>query len=194
MDGNEGKLVMHQNLNEHDSNTVWLLETDRLQIREVDASIERQVSESVHDGDDMTDFLKAIPTEQMQDAIADSDDVLAFVKSLIASRMASDIIRYGAWDRVGELVAYIGVFDFSSGAPELQISVIQEHPGKGYATEFLMALVPYLFQQFDIDRVVYRLRANNVASEKIVLKLGGILQKPCSKVEELTVKTYHIVR
>ena len=58
--------------------------------------------------------------------------------------------------------------------------VMREHQGDGYATELLTALIPYLFKKYSFDRIVYRLQANNVPSEKLVKKLGGVIQKPNS--------------
>jgi len=92
------------------------------------------------------------------------------------------------------LVAYVGLSNVTTEVSELQIMVMREHQGNGYATELLTALIPYLFKKYSFDRIVYRLRANNVPSEKLVKKLGGVIQKPNSVIEELTVKTYHIVR
>ena len=56
----------------------------------------------------------------------------------------------------------------------------------------LSNFLPWLFEHESIDYFVFRLRINNVASEKIAIRLGGEFQNPCSRIEELTVKTYYI--
>ena len=172
----------------------WLLETERLRIKEVDEEIAKRVSENINDGEDMTSFMKSIPESVLKEAIADSNQVLAFVKAIASAHMTKDVIRFGAWTHADELIAYVGLSNVSTEVSELQIMVMREHQGEGYATELLTALIPYLFKKYGFDRIVYRLRTNNIPSEKLINKLGGVIQKPNSRIEELTVKTYHIVR
>ena len=142
----------------------------------------------------MTAFMQSIPENVLQEAIADSDQVLAFVKAIATAHTTKDIVRFGAWTYEDDLIAYVGLSNVSTEVSELQIIVMREHQGEGYATELLTALIPYLFKKYSFDRIVYRLRANNIPSEKLINKLGGVIQKPNSMIEELTVKTYNIVR
>lgn len=81
---------------------------------------------------------------------------------------------------------------WSTGTPELQITVTKSQRRRGYATECLQSLIPWLFQNEDFAYIVYRLRKDNVASEKIVRQLGGVQQEPKSKLEAMTITTYFI--
>ena len=83
---------------------------------------------------------------------------------------------------------------WSTGTPELQITVAESQRRCGYATEFLQCLLPWIFQNSDTEYIVYRLRKGNDPSEKIVQRLGGVLQEPKSKLEALTIATYHVYR
>lgn len=169
-----------------------MFETNRLVIEEINDTLARQIIGDGDDGNDITSYLEALPENAVQDAIHDTDGVLSFVQSLAALRDSSDIRHYGAWNRVKEPVAHIGITSWSSKTPELQITVVKEHRHLGYGHEFLQALIPWLFQNFDIQFFVYRLRKDNIPSEKIVQSLGGVLQEPRSALEQLTLKTYYI--
>ncbi len=167
-------------------------ETDRLIIREIDQADAQQFLAAVHDGDEMTDYLNALPEDVVQDALQDTSAILDFVRMLTTLRDESDMKRYGAWNREDELIACVGLTSWSTRTPELQITVIESRQRCGYATEFLQCLLPWLFQNSDVEYIVYRLRKDNEPSEKIVQRLGGVLQEPRSKLEALTIATYLI--
>lgn len=118
--------------------------------------------------------------------------VLDFVCMLATLRDKESMKQYGAWNRNGKLVACAGLTSWSTGTPELQITVADDHRRCGYATEFLQCLLPWLFQNNNLQYVVYRLRKDNEPSEKIVRRLGGVWQKPKSKLEVLTIAIYFI--
>ncbi len=169
-----------------------MLKSNRLVIREIDEFLALQISETVNDGDDITAYLETLPEKAVQDSLQDMQSVLDFAQSLSALRNSSDIKRYGAWNQVGELIAYVGLIYWSTGTPELQITVAKANQQLGYGKEFLQALLPWLFQHFDVKYFIYRVRNNNIPSEKIVQSLGGIRQEPQSALEKLILKTYRI--
>lgn len=166
--------------------------TDRLIICEIGQADAQQFLASVNDGNEMTDYLNALPEDAVQSALQDTNAVLDFVRMLASLRNESDMKRYGAWNRAGELVACVGLTSWSSGTPELQITVAEAQRRCGYATEFLQCLLPWLFQNSDAEYIVYRLRKGNDPSGKIVQRLGGVRQEPKSKLEALTIVTYHV--
>lgn len=166
--------------------------TDRLIIREIGQADAQQFLASVNDGNEMTDYLNALPEDAVQSALQDTNAVLDFVRMLASLRNKEDMKQYGAWNRKGELVACAGLTSWSTGTPELQITVADAHRRCGYATEFLQCLLSWLFQNNNLQYVVYRLRKGNEPSEKIVRRLGGVWQEPKSKLEALTIATYFI--
>jgi len=169
-----------------------VLKSNRLVIQEIDEALALQVSETVDDRDDITEYLAALPEKAVQDSLLDMQSVLDFVQSLSSIRNSNDIKRYGAWNQAGELIAYVGLICWNTGTPELQITVAKAYQQLGYGKEFLHALLPWLFQRFDVKYFVYRVRNNNIPSEKIVQSLGGIRQEPKSALENLILQTYRI--
>ena len=171
-----------------------LFKTDRLTIREADDGTEKRAAAVNNEDLSAETLFSTIQDEAVAEAIKDTEAVLAFVRSLVASRDSTDKKRFSAWDRTGDLVAYAGATSWSTGAPELQITVMPEFQGQGYATEFLSALIPWAFQNYDLDHFIYRHLVDNVRSGRLVAKLGGVLQEPNSPIEGLTSKTYFIYR
>lgn len=169
-----------------------VLQTDRLVICEIDRADAQRFLTSADDGDEMTGYLNALPEDVVQDALQNTSDVLDFACMLAALRDKEDMKQYGAWNRKSELVACAGLTSWDTGTPELQITVADGHRRCGYATEFLQFLLPWLFQNNNLQYVVYRLRKDNEPSEKIVRRLGGVWQEPKSKLEALTIATYFI--
>ena len=167
-------------------------ETDRLIIREIDQADAQQFLATTSDGEEMTSYLNLLPEDVVQNALQDMNAVLDFVHILTATRNENDMKRYGAWNRAGELVACVGLTSWSTRTPELQITVADSQRCCGYATECLQCLLPWLLQNGDVDYIVYRLRKDNRPSEKIVRRLGGVLQEPKSKLEAMTITTYFI--
>lgn len=169
-----------------------VLQTDRLVICEIDRADAHRFLTSADDGDEMTGYLNALPEDVVQDTLQNTNAVLDFVRMLASLRDESDMKRYGAWNRAGDLVACVGLTSWSTGTPELQITVAESQRRCGYATEFLQCLLPWLFQNSDAEYIVYRLRKGNDPSEKIIQRLGGVRQEPKSKLESLTITTYLI--
>lgn len=169
-----------------------MLRSGRLVIREIDEPLALQISETVSDEDDVATYLSSLPEQIVQDSLQDMQSVLNLVQSLSAARDSTDVRRYGAWTRDEVLIAYVALTNWSTGTPEVQITVAAPYQHLGYGREFLQALLPWLFQRFNVRHFVYRIRINNTPSEKIVLALGGIKQEPQSALEKLILKTYHI--
>ncbi len=169
-----------------------MLETDRLIICEIDKAGAQQFLDLAGDEEDMPTYLNALPKDSVKDAMQDMSAVLAFVHTLAATRNESDMKQYGVWNQAGEMVAHVGLTSWSTGIPELQITVAESQRRLGYATECLRSLIPWLFQNYNVKYIVYRLRKDNVPSEKIVRQLGGVHQEPKSKLEAMTITTYFI--
>ena len=167
-------------------------ESNRLIICEIGQADAQQFLDTVGDTEDMSTYLNALPEDAVQDAMQDLNAVLDFVHTLAATRNVSDMKQYGVWNQDGEMVAHVGLTSWSTGTPELQITVAESQRRRGYATECLQYLIPWLFQNGDLAYIVYRLRKDNVVSEKIVRQLGGVQQDPKSKLEAMTIATYFI--
>lgn len=171
-----------------------MIKSPRLNIRKIDEKQAQLITETAIDENVTVSYLQSLPEDVIQDIFQDTQAALNFIQSLTSLRDSKDMRHYGAWTQEGELVAYAGLTSWSSETPELQLMVAKDHQNCGYGTEFMQYLIPWLFQHKHIKFFVYRLRKDNTFSERIVQKLDGILQKPHSRLEEMTIKTYHIPR
>lgn len=171
-----------------------MIKSPRLNIRKIDEKQAQLITKTAIDENVTVSYLQSLPEDVIQDIFQDTQAALNFIQSLTSLRDSKDMRHYGAWTQEGELVAYAGLTSWSSETPELQLIVAKDHQNCGYGTEFMQYLIPWLFQHKHIKFFVYRLRKDNTFSEKIVQKLDGILQKPHSRLEEMTIKTYHIPR
>ena len=171
-----------------------LFETERLIVKETDEKAEQQLADTKKEALSAESLFIGLPEKAMSEAIEDTAAVITFVQNLAASRNIKDKKHFGAWDRSGNLVAYAGASSWSTGVPELQITVAPEYQRQGYATEFLSALIRWAFQNYELDYFIYRHLANNLISGRLAMKLGGVLQLPSNKIEELTIKTYFIYK
>lgn len=81
----------------------------------------------------------------------------------------------------GSKIGYIGHFPFAGKLLEIGFAVIPSERGKGYSTEAVKILVDYLFLSKDMVRVQARTDPRNVASQKVLKKVGfkkeGIIRK-----------------
>ncbi len=80
---------------------------------------------------------------------------------------------YGAWHKdSGE---FLGVAGFSTGedsATEIGYAVKKEMRRKGYAKEWIMALKEYAREFYGIDKLVARIKSNNIASMNTARSCG----------------------
>jgi len=73
----------------------------------------------------------------------------------------------------GELVGHVNVMvDPDNRQGEIGFIFDPAHQGRGYATEATRALVAHAFEHYDLHRICGRLEPRNVASARVLEKLG----------------------
>jgi RimJ/RimL family protein N-acetyltransferase len=92
------------------------------------------------------------------------------------------------------VIGYIGFVNFNSITPEIQIELIPKFQNQGYGYASLSEFLDEIFNNPNIQYVIYRVAQSNIPSIRLVEKLGGVLQKTDNKVEEVLLKTYHIYK
>ena len=60
----------------------------------------------------------------------------------------------------------------SSAEVGLYWSVLAAHRGRGYATEAAAGLIQYMFETFDLNRIIATTSRDNAASQQVMRKLG----------------------
>ena len=73
----------------------------------------------------------------------------------------------------GELVGHVTLtVDAANRQGEIGFIFHPDHQGHGYATEAARALIDYAFEHYDLHRICGRLEPRNVASARVLEKLG----------------------
>jgi len=93
------------------------------------------------------------------------------------SRYSDD--GYGYWAAIlkdsGELIGQAGLMRIEvGGAVETGLGyiIIRKYWGMGYATEAAQGCIDYAFATLKLDRVIAPVRPENIASERVAVKLG----------------------
>jgi RimJ/RimL family protein N-acetyltransferase len=143
-----------------------MLETDRLDLRPLPAAAAAALP---GDRDTAARILgAAIPASWPQ---ADLLDVLPMQAS------AGDAERYGIWVMIERATnGVVGDIGFlgppSDGVVEIGFSVVPERRRLGFASEAAAALVDWALHEPDVDAVVARCEAGNVASVSVLDRAG----------------------
>jgi [ribosomal protein S5]-alanine N-acetyltransferase len=153
------------------------LETDRLLVREVLAS----------DGDDFLqwwqqdDYRRHVPIEPPT-----ADSIAAKVNGWVQSQNQNPRTVYHLVvtdKRSNQMVGDAGLYIRSIGSRQGEIGwgVMSSHAGQGVATEIGRALLGLAFDSLGLHRVFAQCRVENLASRRIMTKLGlreeGVLRE-----------------
>lgn len=98
----------------------------------------------------------------------------------LASDWASRICFFlGAWDKVsGEFVAQVYIGVVSRNTPEFEIGyfVDKDHEGQGYVTEAVRAVLDFVFNHLQAQRVSLRCNDTNLRSQRVAERCGFTLE------------------
>ncbi len=147
------------------------LETNRLILREIDYKDQADLFEM--DADEQVHlFLGNNPLKTKDEALA----MIDFIKNQYTK---FGIARWAVVDKqTDEFIGWCGLkfIDYSLNTKtnfyDLGYRFKQKHWGKGYATEAATIVLDYGFEQLGLDTIYATAEANNIASKKVLLKLG----------------------
>ena len=169
------------------------LTTNRLTICEIDYEQTVGISNKNSNDNSVANHFASLSKEQLSLIISNKATVANLVSTIERKYKSQSRVHYGAWKN-DELLGYISLLDADKPMPELQIEIVPEFQGQGYGYEFCLALLKYLFESETYESIRYVTLPSNIASIKLVEKIGSDLQLPLSDVEALLMRTYHISR
>lgn len=101
------------------------------------------------------------------------------VRSFITNRTSPEINVNGTWFQLvvtlkEEIIGDIGLHFLGSGNDQVELgcTIDREHQGEGYATEALSAVILYLFNSLDKQRLIASIAPANITSIKLFEGLG----------------------
>lgn len=78
----------------------------------------------------------------------------------------------------GAFVGSVGIFHpLDWPEPEIAYSLDQPFWGRGFATEAVVATRSWLFEHFPLDRAASFIRPDNLASKRVVERLGAVRER-----------------
>ena len=115
---------------------------------------------------------------------------------LVSSRWKTEQIGFcGILEKLsGKFVGWCGIWKLKeTGDLEIGYAVAKEFWGKGYATEAALKFLDYAFERLQPEKVVAVARPENVASRRVMEKLGMSFVKT-DKFYEQTLALYAIAK
>lgn len=171
------------------------ISTERLLIRPIKES----------DAKDIFDYASnpVITKFLCWDAHKDLADTKKFIQTVLINYAYNKPAPWGViYKENNKLIGTIGFdnkWDIENKCAELGYALSQEYWNKGLMTEAVTALLNYIFQNTDINRIEALIDVENIASQKICKKVGmeyeGTLRKDIKLKEEFKdMQMYSILR
>ncbi len=121
------------------------------------------------------------------------EDYMPAIKALFAHlmKMESSIDDMIFEIKVADqLAGYVRLVNIFGDKPELQVALLPMYWGQGYASEVLEVTIPYLFEEFGFEEMIWHVNPNNKASVKLALKLGAFFDEESTKAVGSIIETY----
>ncbi|WP_028504633.1 GNAT family protein [Ruminococcus sp. FC2018] len=154
------------------------IETDRLKLRPLTMSDTWDIFEIFSDKQVMK-YYDLLPFESFERA---KEQVEFFIKGFEQKTM----LRWGIELKdSGKLIGTCGFFNFNEDAlkAELGYELNSSYHGKGLMSEALDAVLEFIFRETDINRVEAFAEPPNIASQKVLKKLGFVKEGTLRRYE-----------
>lgn len=142
------------------------IHSDRLLIREMESS----------DASAIFNYRSDAQTNQYQGWIPEK---LEELNDFIENKIAKEFNQIDTWFQLAiivkesnELIGDIGLHFLENETVELGATLAKDHHRKGYATEALKAVIVYLFNEIDKQKIKASIDPRNLASMAMIEKLG----------------------
>jgi ribosomal-protein-alanine N-acetyltransferase len=155
-----------------------IFETERLIVRQYDFERDAENFFRINGDEEVVRYIRPVKSREECDA---------FLKEVIASAEANPLMgRWAVDDKItGE---FTGSFAFIpvEGASDSQLgyALLKENWGKGYATELMREGINYVFNKTSLEEVYGITETFNIASQKVLLKVGFTLFKTYKEGEK----------
>lgn len=145
--------------------------TERLIIRQYEFDIDAENFFKLNSDEEVMRYIRKPKTRT---------ECEVFLKKIIADYKKQPLMgRWAASEKATGI--FIGSFAFIpvEGTEDSQLgyALLKEHWGKGYATEMMREGIQYVFTRTSLDEVYGITEAANIASQKVLLKVGFVLKE-----------------
>jgi len=155
-----------------------IFETERLIVRQYRFDIDVENFFSINGDEEVVRYIRAPKTRE---------ECIIFLKEVIASADANPLTgRWAVDDKTTR--EFVGSFAFipveNTNDMQLGYALLKKNWGKGYATELMWEGIKYVFSKTDLQEVFAITEAANIASQKVLLKVGFTLHKTYKEGEK----------
>lgn len=119
------------------------------------------------DEDDVTRYM-------CPDPFRSTEDAAALLGSFEEQRRAGCTLMCVIMDDIDGMIGDVEAYDLDTNAPEIGVWIAKDHWHQGIAFDALSAFIAFLKWNGAYDHFVYTADARNVASIRLVDKLGGV--------------------
>lgn len=155
-----------------------IITTNRLELREF-AAEEAELMYELNSDPEVMKYTGDIPFESVEDAL-----------KLIVQYEQYDRYGFGRWSvysrDTGDFLGWCGLKQHEDGMVDLGYRFFRRHWGNGYASEAARACIDYGFLELKLDEIVGRTAKANLASIRLLEKIGMTFWKsaPCEGIED----------
>ncbi len=142
----------------------FILETDRLNLKELNAS-DAQSMFNLNSDQDVIRYTGDPPFKSIDEA-----------KEFLANYSNYKLHGFGRWavilKETNEFIGWCGLKKHDEGFVDIGFRFFKKYWGKGYASEAAKATLAYGFQTLNFDEILGRSVAENLASIRVLEKLN----------------------
>lgn len=144
------------------------IETERLRLRHV-ALDDLEALHAMQSREDVTRWLYWGPRDRA--AVLESlESQIARARDAPESGVALAVVERGADELIGHVTLTVTAPEHRGG--EIGFTLHPDHQGRGYATEAARAVLALAFDGYGLHRVIGRAEPRNLASVRVLEKLG----------------------
>jgi ribosomal-protein-alanine N-acetyltransferase len=159
------------------------LETQRLIMRPFDFND----SEQLHQILSQKEVMRYLPEDVM--SLKEVKGTISWLKDCYGKNSPERIIKLTlatVWKENQKVIGWCGLgpLEFSPKEIEIYYGLSKDYWGKGIGTEAAKAMLGYGFDTFKLDPIVAITKPENIASTKVLEKLGMIYRKEIGKLPE----------
>jgi ribosomal-protein-alanine N-acetyltransferase len=120
---------------------------------------------------------------------AQTEQALSWIIQCYHTNTPGKIVKFsvGVVEKsTGQLIGWCGLgpLEFEASEIEIYYGLSSSHWGRGFTTEAAKALLRYGFEVIGLPRIVALARPENIASQRVIEKLGLIYQKRIGRLPE----------
>lgn len=159
-------LVMEQPKNELKDLSDVIIETERLRLRVI----------KIEDAQNLSDTFNPTVNQYLGfNEYHDIELIKSHIENSLKQVRQGNQLRMSVELKTGEFIGSIGIYSVNTQAPVIGLWFQEKYWGNGYGEESSKALIDWAVSNLKYNYIKWTANPENIGSQKIVEKLGGVL-------------------